>query len=91
MVALPEFPLPPEGGAILRADVVCDDEALLLLFFQTASDPEYSHRRVRDAHLARGENTVYVELDARDITGRLRVRGDVYRYVVRSVDVRASR
>jgi hypothetical protein len=91
MVALPEFPLPPEGGAILRADIVCDDESLLLVFFQTASDPEYSHRRVRDAHLARGENTVYVELDARDITGRLRVRGDVYRYVVRSVDVRASR
>jgi hypothetical protein len=89
MVALPEFPVPAEGGAILRMDVACTDEAVLLVFFQTAADPEYSHRRVRDARLARGENRVYFELDARDITGRLRMRADVYRYVVRSIDVHA--
>jgi hypothetical protein len=91
MVALPEFPLPAEGGAILRLDVSCEDEALLLVFYPTTSDPEYSHRRVRDAHLARGENRVYVELDARDVAGRLRMRADVYRYVIHSIDVRAPR
>jgi hypothetical protein len=44
---------------------------------------------VRDAHLARGENRVYVELDARDVAGALRMRADVYRYVIHSIDVRA--
>jgi hypothetical protein len=88
MVALPEFPAPKSGRAILRMEFSSPDDGILLVFFQTLAQPQYSHKNVRDAVVRRGENTVYIELDEPELTHRLHVRLEVYRYVIHSLEIR---
>jgi hypothetical protein len=89
MAALPEFQMPKDKSAILRLDLSSPDEAILLVFFQTVSDPSYSHRRVRDALVRRGRSTVFIELDAREITRSLHLRLEVFRYVIHALEIRS--
>jgi hypothetical protein len=91
MAALPEFPFPPGGRAMLRIELTIPDESILMAFFQTAADPTYSHRKFRDARLHRGRNIVFLELDDPGTTKRVLLRLEVYRYVIHALEVRAVR
>jgi hypothetical protein len=87
--ALPEFRVPKDRRALLRLDLTSPDEGVLLALFQTTSEPEYSHRRIRDARVHAGRQTVYLDFDAPDLTGRVLLRLEVYRYVIHALEVRA--
>jgi hypothetical protein len=89
MAALPEFPAPTEGSAIMRIELTSPDESILMAFFQTISDPQYSHRNFRDAFIRRGRSTVFIELDGKEMTNRLHLRMEVYRYVIHALEIRA--
>lgn len=89
MAALPEFTAPQNKSVLLRLELTSPDEAILIAFFQTLSDPHYSHRKFRDARLQRGRNTVFLELDAEQMTNQVLLRLEVHRYVIHALEARA--
>jgi hypothetical protein len=89
MAALPEFSVPPGESAMMRLDLTSPDETIFMVFFQTLSDPRYSRRNFRDAIVERGRSTVFIELDGKEMTNRMHLRMEVYRYVIHALEVRA--
>jgi hypothetical protein len=89
MAALPEFHVPQGAQALVRIELTSPDDAILMALYQTRSDPTYSHRKLRDAHVKRGRSTVFLEFDDSDLSNRVLLRFEVYRYVIHALEVRA--
>ena len=91
MLLLPAFEFPASRNPVLHCELTSPEDTLFDLFYQTRADPEYKRTRLYRLPIRRGRSSLYLELLAPDLAGRIMLRPgrDAGRYTLHKLEVRA--
>ena len=91
MLLLPAFEFPERRSPVLHCDLTSPEDTVFDLFYQTRAEPVYKRTRLYKLPIRRGRNSLYIELLAPDLAGRIMLRPgrDAGRYSLHALEVRA--
>jgi len=91
MLLLPAFEFPEQLNPVLHCELTSPEDTVLDLFYQRRAEPEYKRTRLYKLPVRRGRSSLYVELLAPDLAGRIMLRPGRHagRYTLHTLEVRA--
>jgi hypothetical protein len=91
LVALPEFPWPPNSRTFVELDITSPAATEFTLFYLVGGQTDYDRRNAETVHLSAGRNRVTVAILQEGIHGRLRFRPGfvVGRYLLHNMEISA--
>lgn len=91
LLLLPAFEFPERRNPVLHCELTSPEDSVLDLFYQTRAEPEYKRTRLYKLPIRRGRNSLYLELLAPDLAGRIMLRPgrEAGRYSLHALEIRA--
>ena len=91
-VLIPEFQCAESKQCIFKIEITSPAETTLQIFYKTTKNPVYTESQSESIELVLGENIVFLEIDAADLLGPLRLdpgrtEGE---YLISSIEVRSD-